>query len=40
MSPNGIDERMLTIGSQLTLLEMHNVAEFYAAGGDTKPARR
>ncbi len=38
MRQNDIDERMRTIASQLTPLEMHNVAEFYAAGVDAKPA--
>jgi cytochrome c553 len=33
---NDIDERMRTIASQLTPIEMHNVAEFYAAGVDSK----
>jgi cytochrome c553 len=37
MRQNDIDERMRTISSQLTPREMHNLAEFYAAGG-TKPA--
>ena len=40
MRQNDIDERMRTISSQLTPLEMHNLAEFYAAGVDAKPARQ
>jgi cytochrome c553 len=32
MRQNDIDERMRTIASQLTPLEMHSLAEFYAAG--------
>jgi len=40
MRQNDIDERMRTIASQLTPIEMHNLAEFYAAGGDAKPARQ
>jgi cytochrome c553 len=31
MRQNDIDERMPTIASQLTPIEMHNLAEFYAA---------
>lgn len=37
MRQNDIDGRMRTIASQLTPLEMHNVAEFYTAGVDAKP---
>lgn len=40
MCQNDIDERMRTIASQLTPLEMHNVANFYAAGVDAKPVRQ
>jgi cytochrome c553 len=36
MRQNDIDERMRTIASQLTPIEMHNLAEFYAAGVDSK----
>jgi cytochrome c553 len=36
MRQNDIDERMRTIASQLTPLEMHNVAEFYAAADHAK----
>jgi cytochrome c553 len=35
---NDIDERMRTIASQLTPREMHSLAEFYAAGVDSKPS--
>jgi cytochrome c553 len=40
MRQNDIDERMRTIASQLTPIEMHNLAEFYAAGVEAKPAGR
>lgn len=36
MRQNDIDQRMRTIASQLTTLEMHTLAEFYAAGVDEK----
>ena len=36
MRQNDIDQRMRTIASQLTPLEMHTLAEFYAAGVDEK----
>jgi cytochrome c553 len=36
MRQNDIDERMRTIASQLTPIEMRNLAEFYAAGVDAK----
>ena len=36
MRQNDIDERMRTIASQLTPIEMHSLAEFYAAGVDSK----
>jgi cytochrome c553 len=36
MRQNDIDVRMRTIVSQLTAIEMHNLAEFYAAGVDSK----
>jgi cytochrome c553 len=35
---NDIDERMRTIASQLTPLEMHSLAEFYGADVEPKPA--
>ena len=38
MRQNDIDERMRTIASQLTPLEMHSLAEFYAADVDSEPA--
>ena len=38
MRQNDIDERMRTIASQLTPREMHSLAEFYAAGVDSKPS--
>jgi cytochrome c553 len=38
MRQNDIDERMRTIASQLTPIEMQNLAEFYAADGDEKRA--
>jgi cytochrome c553 len=39
MRKNDIDERMRTIASQLTPLEMHSLAQFYADDGvDAKPA--
>jgi cytochrome c553 len=37
MRQNDIDERMRTIASQLTPIEMHNLAEFYADGVDARP---
>jgi hypothetical protein len=41
MRQNDIDERMRTIASQLTPIEMHSLAEFYSAGGvDANPAGR
>ena len=40
MRQNDIDERMRTIASQLTPIEMHNLAEFYAADSDEKRAGR
>jgi cytochrome c553 len=36
MRENDIDERMRTIASQLTPIEMHNLGEFYATGVDSK----
>jgi cytochrome c553 len=36
MRQNDIDVRMRTIASLLTAIEMHNLAEFYAAGVDSK----
>jgi cytochrome c553 len=36
MRQNDIDVRMRTIASQLTAIEMHNLAVFYAAGVDSK----
>jgi cytochrome c553 len=36
MRQNDIDERMRAIASQLTPIEMRNLAEFYAAGVDSK----
>jgi cytochrome c553 len=36
MRQNDIDERMRAIASQLTPIEMHSLAEFYAAGVDSK----
>jgi cytochrome c553 len=36
MRQNDIDQRMRTIASQLTPLEMHTLAEFYAEGVDEK----
>jgi cytochrome c553 len=38
MRQNDIDERMRTIASQLTPIEMHNLAEFYAGGVDANSA--
>jgi len=38
MRQNDIDERMRTIASQLTPLEMHSLADFYAADVDSEPA--
>src|SRR5437016_14657523 len=38
MRQNDIDERMRTIASQLTPLEMHSLSDFYAADVDSEPA--
>jgi cytochrome c553 len=40
MRQNDIDERMRTIASQLTPLEMHSLAEFYGTEVEPKPAAR
>ena len=38
MRQNDIDERMRTIASQLSPLEMHTLAEFYADGAGANSA--
>ena len=40
MRQNDIDDRMRTIASQLTPLEMHRLAKFYAADVDAKSAEQ